>query len=65
MSSRNPIDDIAVKATVQAREDYKSAWGMFLHSVDTGRPYFVLQRQMGHEIGNAALENIATRFRYG
>ncbi len=63
MASPNTMDDIATRATEQAKEEYKSAWKMFLQSVDSGKPYIVLQKQMGHEIGNAALEDIATRFR--
>jgi len=64
MASQEIMHNLAVAATNDMRQHFRNLWNEFIFSVAIGRPYLLLPRYMGDQLGNAALESIMTRFAY-
>jgi hypothetical protein len=64
MASQEIMHNQALAATPDMRQHFRNLWNEFLFSVMIGRPYVLLPRHLGSQIGNAAIEDMATRFSY-
>lgn len=55
---------MAMTATQETKQHYRYLWDAFIASVENGHPMILLPKDIADQIGNAAVEDIATRFWY-
>lgn len=63
MNSSQSVRNMAADASPEISQQYRKLWKLYLESVDKHVPQFLVPKDLGNEMGLAALEMAAKRFR--